>query len=122
MTGARARPKGGGRGFLLVDLVVAITIAGAVIASLAVAVGTLRRAERRMDGARADCRRLEESLLALQSGGKAEGDLQVERLGEGPAHRVWVRLSLRRGAPGEPPAGATLVGLIPADQAPGGAP
>jgi type II secretory pathway pseudopilin PulG len=128
-----------GRGFMLLDMMLAMGIATAVLLSLSVAVGTFRRAERRMADARALDRRLETALLTLQSGGKADPDLLIERLGEGPDHRAWVRVSLRSAAPpAAPPTGpeagraatnpvlplssASLVGLVPADQAVGGAP
>ena len=116
------RPRSAGRAFLMVDLLIAVAIGGAVLVSLALAVGMLRRAEHRMADSRADYRRLEESLLTLQAGGQADRELKMERLAEGPEARVWVRLSLVRSVPQEQPIRAALVGLVPAGQAPGGAP
>jgi hypothetical protein len=126
------------RAFMLLDMVLAVGIATVLLISLSVAVGTHRRAERRMAEARAVNRQLEAGLLALQSGGKADPDLRVERLGNGPDNRVWVRVALRQGAPAIatgpepgnlPPAGRigqevtnSLVGLVPAEKAIGGAP
>jgi hypothetical protein len=110
------------RAFLLMDLLMAVTIAAAVLLSLSVAVGTLHRAQRQMAQQRADARRLELALFTLQSGGKADPDFQMERLADAPANHVWVRLSLRQLAPNANAARASLVGLVPADKAPGGAP
>ena len=124
---------------MLLDMMMALGIATAVLLSLSVAVGTFRRAERRMADARALDRRLETALLTLQAGGRADPDLRVERLGDGPGQRVWVRLSVGPGAApavsqtGPEPAGpapnpvlslngGALVGLVPADRAGGGAP
>jgi hypothetical protein len=136
---SRRRPGRAAPAFLMVDLLMAVAIAGALILSLGVAVGTFRRAERRMTDTRAANRRLEQALLTLQAGGTADPELQIERLTNGPGNRVWVRLAVRQGAPGGQPVGveppremdnrpggpplrATLVGLVPADKAPGGVP
>jgi hypothetical protein len=118
----RRMTRRAGRGFLMVDLLIAVAIGGAVLISLGLAVGTLQRGERRMADSRADSRRLEESLLTLQAGGNADPALKIERLGEGPEKRVWVRVSLVREVPGGTPVQASLVGLVPANKAPGGAP
>jgi hypothetical protein len=108
--------------FMLMDLMMALAIGGATILSLAVAVGSFRRAERRMADSRAADRRLEQALLTLQTGGTLDPELRMERLGEGPAHRVWIRLSLRRGSVPAVPNQVALLGLVPADKAAGGAP
>ena len=132
----RRRPA---RAFMFVDLMLALTISAAVLLSLSVAVGNFRRAERGMADTRADYRRLEQGLLTLQTGGTLDADLRMERVGDGPANHVWVRVSLRRSAsvtgpqngpeagnpaprPAAPQASAALVGLVPADKAAGGAP
>jgi hypothetical protein len=124
---------------MFMDLMMALAIATAVLLSLSVAMGAFRRAERGMADARADYRRLEQGLLTLQTGGTLAPDLRSERLGDGPANHVWVRLSLRPSAPvaapqSGPEAGnsaqrpaapqptAALVGLVPADKAAGGVP
>jgi hypothetical protein len=110
------------RAFLMVDLLMAVSIAAAVLLALSVAVGTLHRAQRQMYQQRADARRLEAALFTLQSGGKADPQLQLERLAAAaPPNRVWVRLSLPQPTPNGNAARASLVGLVPADKAPGGA-
>jgi hypothetical protein len=104
------------------DLLLAVTIAAAILLSLSLAVGTLHRAQQQMAQQRADARRLESALFTLQSGGKAAPEFQIERLADAPANRAWVRLSLRQPAPNANAARASLVGLVPADKATGGAP
>ncbi len=110
------------RAFMFMDLMIALTIATAVLLSLSVALGTYRRAERGMADARADYRRLEQGLLTLQTGGTLDTELRAERLGTGPANRVWVRLSLPKSALPRNQNGISLVGLVPADKVVGGAP
>ena len=104
------------RGFLLVDAVVALTMAGLLILSITAAIIQFHDAQRGMAVKRAGERRLESTLLAMQTGGSAEKDVAVERLSDAaaPGH-VWVRVSLREG---ETPAvrKLTLVGLVPADR------
>ena len=125
-------------GFMLMDLMVALLIAGALLMSLTAAVGKLHRSERQMAESRAAARRLEQALIALQTGpataasrppveanaapGTLDPDVHVERLPGTLAGRVWVRLSVPVGAPGIAQPRVSLVGLIPAANAPGGAP
>lgn len=114
-TGHWRRP----RGFFLMDITVGLVIAAALLLALSVSVGRLHRAQQQMAHSREAARRLEESLLRLQNGGKLDQRIQFERLSDGPAGHVWVRLSLPPAAPSEQP--SSLVGLIPAPQ-PGGTP
>jgi hypothetical protein len=107
---------------MMIELLVALLIAMALLISLIVAVGKLHRAERQMADSRAATRRLEAAFVTLQSGGTADPDLLMERLPGGSADRAWVRLSMRLNEPTATQTHASLVGLIPAAQAPGGAP
>ena len=118
-SGPRRRPA---RAFMFMDLMLALAITTAVLLSLSEAMGAFRRAERGMADARADSRRLEQGLLTLQTGGAPDPELRAERLGDGPANRVWVRLSLPRRSDPRNPLNAALVGLVPADKAAGGVP
>ena len=81
------------RAFFLIDLIMAVAMASALIISFSVAIGSLRHAQRRMADQRAAVRRLDQALLVLQSGGNADPQLQIERLADGPADCVWVRVS-----------------------------
>jgi hypothetical protein len=112
------------RAFLLLDLLTAVAIAGAVLLSLSVAVGTLYRAQQKMARQRGDARLLDAALLTLQTGGKADAQLQIERLASPPPppDRAWVRISFRQSTPDANAPHASLVGLIPANKVPGGAP
>jgi hypothetical protein len=105
---------------MLMDLMVALGMATALILMVALSVGALHRAERRLADARATNRHLEEAMLTLQNGGGLDPAVNVERLGTGPANGVWVRLTLRESTPASP-VRAALVGLVPADKA-GGVP
>ena len=110
------------RAYMMIELILAMLIAAALLMSLVAAVGKLHRAERQMADSRAATRRLEAALVALQAGGTADPDLQIERLPGGTADRVWVRLSMRLNEPTVVQPRASLVGLIPAAKAPGGVP
>jgi hypothetical protein len=101
----------------MLDGTMAILIATALLVSFGVAVGGFRRAERKLADDRAAARRLEDNLLALQRGEKAEPELPVERMPGTVAGSVWVRISTPAGQKPQ----ITLVGLVPADRAPGGA-
>jgi hypothetical protein len=111
---------------MMTELILAMLIATALLMSLVIAIGKLHGAELQLADSRAAARRLESALVALQSGGAADPDLQIERLPGAVAGHAWVRLSLPPRAPGSAPGNtpprASLVGLIPADKAPGGAP
>jgi len=106
------------RGFFMIDGTVAIVIATALLISFTIAVGGFRRAERRLADDRAAARRLEDNLLALQHGDKADPDLPVERLPGAVGSNAWVRISTPAGQKPQ----ISLVGLVPAEKAPGGAP
>jgi hypothetical protein len=113
----------GRRAFMMVDLLLAVSIAAAVLLSLSVAVATLHRAQRQMAQQRADARRLEAALFTLQTGGNIDPQCQIERLAaNAPPNRAWVRVSLPKNTPGANSGRASLVGLVPADKTPGGAP
>ncbi len=106
------------RGIFMVDAVVGITIAVALLISFSIAVGSLHKGERKLADERAAARRLEDNLIALQTGGKADPALPLERLPGSVAGKAWVRISTPAGQMPH----TSLVGLIPADQAPGGTP
>ncbi len=110
------------RAFMFMDLMIALAIAALVLLSLSEAMGMFRKAERGLADARADSRRLEQGLLTLQTGDKLDPDLRAQRLGNGPANQVWVRLSLPPGPLPRNQTSAALVGLVPADKAAGGVP
>ena len=143
------------RAFMLMDLVVALMIAVALLMSLTAAVAKLHRSERQMADSRAATRRLEQALIALQSVTRAsrppaEADpaatpaapqtsieasaprpptpaaldpaIQIERPPGALNGRVWVRLSIPVGSPALAQPRASLVGLVPAANAPGGPP
>jgi hypothetical protein len=116
------RVRRAARAFMAMDLLIALAAATAFLLSLSVALGAYRRAERGMAEARADCRRLEQGLLALQIGGTPDSELRTERLGNGPANLVWIRLTLPPSPLLRDQTNAALVGLVPADKAAGGVP
>jgi hypothetical protein len=99
---------------MLPDAVVALAIAALLAVSLAGTIALFHRAQRDMAMRRAGERRLEDTLLALQSGGTPEKDVAIERLASPTLPgKVWVKVSL--------PAGETsavrqlsLTGLVPA--------
>jgi hypothetical protein len=142
---------------MLMDIMLALFIAVALLMSLAAAVAKLHRSERQMADSRAASRRLEQALISLQSGpvtrasrppveadsaaapaaqqtsieasaprppapAALDPDLHIERLPGALNGRVWVRLSIPVGSPALAQPRASLVGLIPAANAPGGAP
>jgi len=106
---------------MLMDIMVALFIAAALLMSLAAAVGKLHRSQRQMADSRAATRRLEQALIALQAGAAPDPQLQIERLPDNLPGRVWVRLSLPA-LPGIDQPRPSLVGLVPAANIPGGAP
>jgi len=106
-------------GFMMLDSLLAVLIATALLISLTIAIGTMRRSERRMADDRAASRRLEDAMTALQTSGKIDAGIQREDLPGAPAGYTWVRLTI----PAQPRQPAvSLVGLVPQHQAEGGTP
>jgi hypothetical protein len=105
--------RASGRGFFLVDLVMALVLSLALLVAMAEAVTRLHWAQRELAFTRASMRQLEHAALALQAGEAPEKDIKVERLSTAPNGKVWVRISS-----GEWPAkGQSLIALVPADNA-----
>jgi hypothetical protein len=102
---------------MMLDAAMAVLIATALLISFTLAVGSLRRSEQRLSEQRSTARRLEENMLRMQAGGACEPDLVVERLPGAIAGNSWIRISTPQGVKPR----QSLVGLVPADSANGGA-
>lgn len=105
------------RGYLMLDATMAVLIAAALILSFSIAVGTMRRGERKLSEQRSAARRLEENMLRMQAGESREPDLVLEQLPGAFGGNVWVRLSTPEGQVPR----LSLVGLVPAESVRGGA-
>jgi Tfp pilus assembly protein PilW len=110
--------RGHPRGIFLMDLMIALVMATALLMAMTVAVSALTRDERQMADTRAAARRLEMALAALQSGRAADAGVTIQRLPADPVGgEVWVRVSLPAPRDGT---GQSLVGLVPSGHVPEG--
>jgi len=101
------------RGFLLMDMTMALMIGTVVLVSTLAAVAHVRQAETKLAATRATMRRLEAGLFALRVGENVDPGLKLERLPGTIDVFTWVRIST---GTGQTPR-ASLVGLVPADRA-----
>jgi len=97
------------RGMLLMDSMVGLAVVLTLLMAMTVTVAHQNRAEEELAARRAQARRLEGTLLAMQAGDATDKNAAVERLGDtAPAGMVWVRVSFADGPR------SSLVGLVPA--------
>lgn len=98
------------RGFLLMDTLMGIAIATALLMAMTAAVIHQDRAERHLAAVRAAARSAESALLSLQDG-QTPPDARTQRLPDpAPPGQTWIRLTVP--ASGDLPA-ASLTGLVP---------
>jgi type II secretory pathway pseudopilin PulG len=92
-------PRPSPRGFLVLDTVAGILLAGFLLTVMTVAVVKQTRRERELSETRAAARAAETAMLALESGAPLPAGAHLTRLPEPPlGPRQWVQISATAGA------------------------